>query len=181
MAAAAIHPLLGAVIRRDRLVRGARLLPFIVGRKAANVFVAVEFGRSVNFVTGSTELGLAEQRPHDGAFVTGNVRENLLVGKVTEDRRAIFFGQQGWAANSKTAGAVQTRAGDGMADRAGHAFVIKRCKRRLLPRAVPGERAGKQRYRRVTTLAVPRELNAARAQQNVYAFTIKRLACRIAM
>jgi len=33
--------------------------------------------------------------------VTGNVRENLFVGKVTEDRRSIFFGKQGRPAKVK--------------------------------------------------------------------------------
>src|ERR1044072_8866652 len=102
--------------------------------------------------------------------MTGNIRENLFVGKVAEDWRSIFFGKQRRPANSETASAVQTRFSNGMADRAGHAFVIKRSERRLLTTTVFAERARKQCYRCMTTLAMTSELNASRAQQDVCAF-----------
>src|SRR5262249_42638478 len=129
------------------------------------MFVAIEFRRSIDLVTHGAEFGLSQQWAHDGALVTGNIRENLFVGKVPEDGRAIFFGKQRRLANRETSSAVQARFNNGMADSTGNAFVIKRSEWRLLPRAVFAECTGKQRYRRMTAFAMTRELNASCAQQ----------------
>jgi len=105
-----------------------------------------------------------------------NVGKDLFVSEVAKDRCAVFFGKQGGPANGKAPGAVQTRARDGMTNGARNAFVIEWRERCLLSWLIFSERAGKQCDWCVTTLAVPREFNAACAQQNVGAFTIERFA-----
>jgi hypothetical protein len=116
-------------------------------------------------VAGRAEFGAFEQRAHDGAFVRGNVGEDLLVGEISEDGRAVFARHQRGAAEGEAARAVESRFGDGMADRAGDALVIEggeRCA--TLPTGRGADQsAGKERDRRVAGFAVTRRLDAARA------------------
>src|SRR5262249_20801726 len=136
VAAAAIYPLIALIEGLHGFARRARLLPFVVSGKAPDVFVAVECRRSVNLVTGSAEFRRSQQRPHHGAFVSWDICQNLLIGKIAVDRRTVFARKQSRTADRETACAVETRLGDRMADRAGHAFVIQRREwRRGLTRA----------------------------------------------
>ena len=112
VAAAAIDSLFGCVIRSNDFFRRARLLPFIVSGKSANMLIPIELSRRIDLVTGRAEFRLAQQWPHHRALVSGNIRENLLVGEVTEDRSAVLFCQQGGPANRKAAGAFQPRGCD---------------------------------------------------------------------
>src|SRR5437762_12403536 len=68
-----------------------------------------------------------------------------------------------------------------MTDRAGDTFIVELGKGRLLARAVFCQSAREQGHRRVTTLAMAGEFDAAGAQQNVDTFTVERLARCVAM
>src|SRR5260370_37015424 len=68
-----------------------------------------------------------------------------------------------------------------MANSARDPFIIQRSKRRLLSRAVLRQRAGEQRHRGVTTLAMTRELNSSSPQKNIDAFAVKGFARSVTM
>src|SRR5574341_459322 len=181
VAGAAIGSLFAAVERQDGFVRRARLLPFVVSRKTSDVLVAVERWRRVDLVAGGAEFRRSQQRAHHRAFVGGNVGQNLLVGEVAVNRRPVFAGEQRGAADSEASCAINRGLGNRMADRTGHALVVERSERSLLTRAFLAERARKERDRRVAGFAVASEFYTARAEQDVRAFAVERLARRVAV